>query len=293
VRRLLVPAAFVAGLFGLADPAGALDQDTLRSPVRLSVVFGTVVDHETEVPIENATVSLGAQPDGARGTGTRVTDEAGRFRFEEVMPGTYTLTVAGFGYRTMEDTLRVGQDSDVNVSVDLSASPIVLAPIVVTTSRLPAFMVGFEERRARDRNHTAFFTRDDIESRNLGHITDLIAMTPGVWVTPTGPFGNDIRFDGGCRPAIWVDGNPFADFPQMTAMAGGRLFGVDATIQPDEVEAVEVYTRRHDVPQQFGPACGALVIWLRQPDPDEKRAPEWRRWLLALGVFGAGVLMFR
>jgi protocatechuate 3,4-dioxygenase beta subunit len=99
---LLVPAAFVAGLFGLADPAGALDQDTLRSPVRLSVVFGTVVDHETEVPIENATVSLGAQPDGARGTGTRVTDEAGRFRFEEVMPGTYTLTVAGFGYRTME-----------------------------------------------------------------------------------------------------------------------------------------------------------------------------------------------
>jgi hypothetical protein len=292
VRRLLVPAAF-ACLAGLADTAGAVDQDTVRSRARLSVVFGTVVDHETDAPIENATVSLGAEPDGTRGTAMRVTDEVGRFRFEQVMPGTYTLTVAGFGYRTMEDTLRVGQDSDVSVSVDLSASPIALAPIVVTTSRRPAFMAGFEERRARDRNHTAFFTREDIESRNLGHITDLIAMTPGVWVTPAGPFGNNIIFDRGCRPAVFINGNRFADLEQPIAGSGGSLFGVDATIQPDEVEAVEVYTIRHDVPRQFGPACGALVIWLRQPDPDEKRGPEWRRWLIALGVFGAGIFMFR
>jgi hypothetical protein len=292
VRRLLVPAA-IACLAGLADPAVALDQDTLRSAVRLSVVYGTVVDHETEAPVENATVSLGEGPDGTDGVGTRVTDVEGRFRFEQVRPGTYTLTVTGFGYRAMADTLNVRQESNVNVSIDLSASPIALAPIVVTTSRRPAFMAGFEERRARDRNHTAFFTREHIASRNLPFITDLISMTPGVWITPAGPFGNNLIFDRGCRPAVFVDGNRFTDFEQPIAGTGGSLFGVDATIQPDEVEAVEVYTIRHDVPQRFGPACGALVIWLRQAEPGENDAPGWRRWLIALGVFGVGVVIFR
>jgi hypothetical protein len=68
---------------------------------------------------------------------------------------------------------------------------------------------------------------------------------------------------------------------------------VDEMYPPDQIEAIELYTTRHEVPAEFaGRGCGALVIWLRERDPSEF-LPSWQRWLVALGAVAATILLVR
>jgi len=89
---------------------------TLATEAKTTATFeGVVRDRSTQRPLARVTVSLASGE-------TSVTDDAGRFRFEDVRPGTHVVTLSGdgmTGVRT-EETLEAGKKLDVAYDVQLA-----------------------------------------------------------------------------------------------------------------------------------------------------------------------------
>lgn len=250
-------------------------------PDSTATVRGRVVEHETGVPVWDAAVSLATGPTGTQGIGTRVTGQEGDFLFRDVPPGLYRLSVTRMGYANLRDTIRVETGSDLELTLPVSASPVALEPIVVSTRRRPRGPEsGFESRR-RSLSGT-FITREEIEARWPRVFTDLLSMVPGVRVVPSGPFGTRVLFRGGCVPLLVVDGMRIGSDPQL-----------DHFIQPSDVEAVEVYHSPW-VPVEFGVnSCGAIVVWTRRGEPTANQEGSWRRGLIAGSLIALLMLLVR
>lgn len=233
----------------------------------LSIVSGLVLDEESGGPVPGATVSLrryGA-PDGF--AGSRVTGNDGRFSFEGIASGDYVLGLTGIGYHPLTDSTSVPPGSHVRIAARLSVSPLALEPIVAVSPRRPAFMDGFEERRAQAGRHAGFFTREEIEERSPRDISELVRSVPGNF-NEASLFGQRIRVVGNvasrrrCSPPVFVNGI-------YTPVAYDDLYS------PEDIAAVELYTIDHETPSRFKRdyplTCGgALVIWLREPEPWEE-----------------------
>lgn len=283
MRRLpsLAPLLFVV-LLALPRPGGA---QLRRNGQGLgSVIIGSVFDHETGEPLGGVQITLNARAgDSIR---TRVTDERGHFAFERVAPGSYVLQASFVGRQTLQDTLQVRRASDLRVSMTLPISPVDLEPIVVTVHRmLTGPMAGFEQRR-RNRPGT-FITREEIEQRNPLLMSDLLRGVPGATFERLSGGRYTMRFESGCRPVIWVDGNRVLD-PSWE----GTGYSIDDLVPAEQVEAVEIYRGAGGVPIQFGPSsCGAVVIWTRPAQSMPRRVFRWRVVFVGLGVVGLGLLL--
>lgn len=78
----------------LAEEGAEVTTDELRAPVRPATITGVVRDSTARRPLRDATIRL-------TGTSRVVSpDESGRFRFDDVTPGAYTLAVSAPGYDT-------------------------------------------------------------------------------------------------------------------------------------------------------------------------------------------------
>jgi len=230
-----------------------------------ATVTGQVQEHETGRPLAGAAVSLASGPGGTPGIGTRVSNDGGRFLFRDVPPGTYRIVVTLLGYRDLRDTLQVALDSDLDLVLPLSVSPIPLEPLVVVTERRSRGIMGdFEGRRRRGMG--TFFDREDIEARNPTYFTDLLRMVPGVRIVPAGPYDYAVLMRGGCTPALWVDGMEVIS-PE----------GIDHILPTMDLEAVEIY-HSSTLPVQFGSdMCGGIVAWTRRGEPDAGGGSFWKR----------------
>ncbi len=251
-------------------------------PDSTATLRGRVVEHETGVPVWYAAVSLATGPTGTQGIGTRVTGREGDFLFREVPPGLYSLSVTRMGYTDLLDTLRVGAGSDLEITLPVSASPVALAPIVVSTRRRPRGpMSGFESRRRAMLSGT-FITREQIEARRPRMLTDMLSMVPGVQLVPSGPFGNRVLLRGGCTPLLVVDGFRIGSEPNW-----------DLFLRTSDVEAVEVYHSPF-VPVEFGQSpCGAIVVWTRRGEPTANQGGSWWRALIAGSLLALLMLLAR
>ena len=251
----------------------------LQEPV--STVRGQVLEHETGTPLAGAAVSLASGPGGTGGIGTRVTNSEGRFLFRRVPPGTYRVIVTLIGYRDLQDTLQVDLDSDLELILPMSVSPIQLEPLVVVTERRNLGIMGDFEGRRRSRSGI-FFNREEIETRQPMLLTDLLRMVPGARVIPTSPYGYTVRLRGGCRPTLVVDG-----MRMMTEE------GMDDILPTMDLEAVEVY-HSASLPVEFGSSpCGAIVVWTRRGEPSVGGGSFWRRFAFALGFSFLALLLTR
>ncbi len=243
-----------------------------------SSVTGTVEVHETGAPLPEASVSLAAGSEDTRGLGTRITDAEGRFTFRRVPPGAYHLVVTFIGYHDLSDTLTVPAESDLRLELALSVSPVALQPLVVVARRGNATMRGFEQRRAR--GFGTFITRDQIDQRQPTYVSQILRTVPGVTLAPVSRWGYGVFLRDGCRPVVWIDG---------TRIVGDNA--VDQMLQPNDVQAIEVY-RGAELPVQFGPSpCGAVVFWTRVPEPGTGHGSIWKRALLALAFVTVAYLL--
>lgn len=246
--RALLAVSAVQGLLG--------EQSRLRGqlPDSVATVGGWVLEHETDVPLEGATVSL-AGPDGLPEVATQISGPGGTFVFPAVSPGLYRLSATLLGYTQLRDTLRVEGASDLEVTLPLSVSPVPLEPMVVVVRRAPIGpLAGFDRRRRTMRG--TYITREDIDASRPFEFTDLLRTVPGVRLVPTSTYGYRVFFRGGCVPDLWLDGTHI-----------GMTEDIDTFLRPEGLEGVEIY-RGPELPGEFGTnLCGAIVAWTRRGAP--------------------------
>ena len=114
--RLLLMTAFCMAVI-LSGAGSALAQSAVTG-----AIGGTVTD-PSNAAIPSATVTLRSQ--GTNKEETVVTGEDGRFRFTNLQPGTYSVSVSASGfadYKQSEITVEVGRLTDVNAALRVGAA---------------------------------------------------------------------------------------------------------------------------------------------------------------------------
>jgi hypothetical protein len=218
------------------------------------VVTGTVMDGDTERPLEGVEVGLFGTPLRA------ITDDEGRFRLPGVSGGSYMLWARRIGYQERSDSLRVPPRAMVDVTVVLSTDPIELEEIVVVVRSPVLDGHGFYSRQ--EQGYGGFFIdRAEIERRRPESVTDIFQNVPGVRVVYGGIYGSKVFInqrvtfedDGmpGCEPLLWLDGIR-------------STMTIYDLMRAEEIEGVEVYSGA-SAPGKFNNICGTIVIWTRVP----------------------------
>lgn len=261
---------------GVAPPA--LAQAPSNRPLPSAVVFwGTVSDQATEGPVAGARLQLVDLGAGARIL-VAESDETGSFAFLSLAAGTYELRVDRLGYEGVVDTLSLAPGANGTAEVSLVPAALSLAPVVVNVERERRSTIpGFEERRATGVG--SFVTRSDIEDQRPLLVTDLLRSVSGVRVVPDARGDARLLFRGRCEPQLYIDG---------AAAYGG--VGLDMTLRPDDVEAIEVHSTA-SAPVEFSRnACGVVLVWTRLPEPTEGRGSWWKGLAVAGGFLAVMVV---
>lgn len=243
-------------------------------------VAGRVVDVQTLEPVAGAQIAL---DDGEY---LELSDEAGRFLIEDVLPGAGVLRVRHLAYGENETALRIPDDGTLEIEVRLAPEALPVEPIAVTVLGLRSFKLdvsGFYERR--DLNERLglghYLTRGDIEGRGAARVSHIlmdvprVAMIDGMCATTRCNIPVITSGGGDCRrikdvggelvvgASLYLDG-------RRVRVVNGRgdavvLSGVDDFLVPGDVAGIEVYTGAGDLPGEFADAnaqrCGAIVIW--------------------------------
>jgi len=115
-----------------------------RAVPAFGALSGQVIDATSGEPLADAHVLL------ADASGGAVTNRAGRFAFNRLLPGVYPLLVSYIGYERAVDTLWVDAGAATSVQIALDAEPIITSPIVISelTWRLPSEDLGGGSRSA-------------------------------------------------------------------------------------------------------------------------------------------------
>lgn len=242
-------------------------------------IVGTVTDSATGLALAGAQVRL---------LGTALvasTSGEGRFEFPGLVAGRYVLHVRTVGYAgaTLQTTLADGAVQQ--LAVVLTAVTVVLPEVVVEAEGQPivrtAGLQGFYRRAARGTGH--FITREDIQRIRPSSASDLLVGVPGIEVTRQGGNWNTsirssetpVVISGGkisaCAVHFYVNG-------RLTS-SGLETGDFDPTsldsYGPQEIEGIEVYRRRTEIPHEFmrvgtsgQPPCAVILLWTREgPTP--------------------------
>ena len=226
----------------------------------MSRIGGTVRDQDGGNRLEGVAVRF----PGLNLTG--LTNQSGRFSFQDIPPGEHSIEVEMLGYSTREETVVVAGGKILTLDFTLAVEPIELDPIEVSVESrsLDLEVSGFYTRRLETSGH--FITREKIEERAPLYTSDLFRGMAGVKVMSTGYVGDQyaILLNGSrtisagklCYPAVYLDG-------QVVHPGGEIPAFLDNIVHPEEVAGIEVYNSAASMPVQynFQGACGVIVIW--------------------------------
>jgi hypothetical protein len=239
----------------------------------MSRVLGRVRDVDGGRGLEGAALSF--SPLGL----AQATDSRGRFSFQDVPPGQYTVTVELLGYATREELVRVEGGKILTLDLTLAVEPIELEPIEVSVEarNLDLELSGFYQRREETSGY--FITREKIEERAPLYTTDLFRGMAGVKLQGGLGIGtqNVVILTGSrslsftdneaevCLPAVWVDSQMLYEGGPVDLLTLENTAFLDQIIEPEEIAGVEVYNSPASMPVQFNlhGACGVIVFWTR------------------------------
>jgi len=180
-------------------------------------ITGTVVDDSTSQPVSFASVALISALDSSIMNGV-ITDETGKFQFNNIPYGRYNLKVSFVGYKPM--TIRNVEISRQNKVADLQAMKLMedfktLEEAVIVGQRLKG-----EEKIDR----TVFTLNDDVRKSSRNAL-DALKHIPSVSVD----FQNNVSLEGQTNIQFYVDG-----------VLRNKEFV--AQIKPEMVDKVELIT---------------------------------------------------
>ncbi len=198
-----------------------------------------------------------------------VTDARGRFRFRNIKPGTYDLSVQRIGYEPLTFAVDVRDRDSLSLDVQLNAATTNIAPMVVRENAISRHLidVGFEERRrSTNAPPSQFITRAEIAKRNPIDLTQLISRMSGRLKECAAPI---VYVDGSLRPALPRDPPMITSSPKEAARVGDPPPRPRVTdgIPPDLVDGMELYIGPAQIPLQYKAAWRGgdclVLIWTR------------------------------
>lgn len=162
-----------------------------------SVITGTVRDTTNNQPLPGATVKVNNR--------TTATDESGKFRFDNLTPGTYTLTVTFLGYKDRTVAVSVADQTDVAVYLEESFQ---------LTDELVVYAT-----RANDKTPTTYtnVNQQSIQKQNFGQdMPFILNWTPSLVTTSDagagiGYTGVRIRGSDATRINVTINGIAYND----------------------------------------------------------------------------------
>lgn len=222
-----------------------------------ATVSGRILSSDDR-PLANARVAL----EGSDAAAT--TNDRGEFALSGVPSGSQTLIARALGFVPERRAVHLLTGHAPNeVVVRLTSLKLFLDTIRVTATRVYASDDnGFEGRKRAGQGH--YIDRAQIERQHATAASDLLRMIPRVEVMASGAgffghvvaFRKPFTFEGYCRPDLYVDGFLFPS---------GDM-EIDDMVIPDDIEAIEVYTKPGLAPAQFTnnmSGCGSIVVWTR------------------------------
>ena len=253
---------------------------TMEPRETVNAVFsGVVLTDSTQQPISGAEVVFPELSKMAR------TDERGAFRVTDIPPGEQRVVVRRVGYGPLDTHVAFASSENVNKRIFLSRV-VALDSVVVTAKASDMWVREFEENRRAGFGH--FFDRAELAKREGRSTAAVLAEVPGVYIvygkgthawvgggarTPYGapvtvPDGDDVKkgAKAACYAQVYLD---------QVLIFGGNKFGRGTldplfdvnTIAPDQIEAIEYYADRAEVPGRYNvpaAACGVLIIHTRR-----------------------------
>ena len=253
------PAAATAATANAAEEQAARREKSVRAPGSLT---GRVVADDGR-PLAGATVNLWRRGGAGRPAGSVAADEAGRFRFDNLEPGVYTLNAWLPGYVTAPDPLaergaavfqRVG--SDVRLTLQKGG---VLTGMVTDADGTPIVAVHVRAARLRDPDGTSrnqdgapFVAERETDDRGVYR---LFGLPPGVYVIYAG---------GAARNFAPLPGPFDVDVPtyfpsstrdtasEVTVHAGQEVGGLDIRYRGERGHAVSGRIEGAEAPENSG-----------------------------------------
>ena len=223
-----------------------------EAPLAPGVVAGIVTD-SIQQPISNVQLAF----DGLTVTGR--SDDAGRFRLTDVMPGTQTLEVRRVGLDAVRRVVDIGPGATTTLALTLTKTQLLEAMIVTAQRNRNTAELNDAIRRHRAGSGTILL-EEEIAKRSS--IQSLLQGLSGVRVVQTQgstPWVAMMRKGATeCIARLFIDGHE-NDYDYLTTMS------------PDQVAIVEVFVHGALAPiftagrSIFGrdEQCGVILFWLK------------------------------
>ena len=249
------------------------------SPARAQTPGGTTVLSGRVTQAGDTTIAVGGADVEILGTALRgYANGEGRFRFPDMLPGTYELRVRRLGYEPV--TLRVALEDgrSYDHAVELHRHPNALTEVRIE-GRMVKVPARFEDVYARAAHeHGTFFTRQDIEKLNPLDVGSLLNLVPTVYANSRGvtfqrcngglqglsiaPFNKAQAGLAGQQSPVAIQ--VYIDGSRVTMDKNSSVSEALRLVTPRDIEAMEVYTAVARIPAEFlNDACAVIAIWTK------------------------------
>ncbi|HWP38668.1 MAG TPA: carboxypeptidase regulatory-like domain-containing protein [Gemmatimonadales bacterium] len=233
------------------------------------IVQGQVIEGANNQVVTSGMVAL-LDEDGEPIARVRVARD-GTFSLAAPAAGRYVVRFEAPGYlTTLTEPIEIRGGTTVAITVRASAmTPTDLDTVFVRGEPVPIRLAPFYERRAR--GFGEFFTREDMERRDVKEVSDVLRYSSGFNVVPNPDFLRgasprefvivnrrlSIAQQTICPPLIFIDG---------VYAGSANDVDVDGYFDGTWLDAVEAYAGAATVPPEFnrlGADCGVIVLWSR------------------------------
>ncbi|WP_179318849.1 TonB-dependent receptor [Winogradskyella helgolandensis] len=185
-----------------------------------------LISEESGMPLSGATVHIKALDKGT------ITDYDGKFMLENIVEGTYDISVSYVGYGTSTTSVSVTGGNTTTLNLTLNESNSVLDEVVLTANKQP--------QKITDVPATVnIITARDIEEFPSFNIGELASRQKGVDFVRTGVLGTGINIRG-FNSAFNSKNLQVTDDRLSTLIATGLPMGSFSTVTKDDIARVEI-----------------------------------------------------
>ena len=228
-----------------------LDRSALSALRGNGMLNGTVRSNSGQ-PIRDARVVIWGS--GREDT----TNASGQFTMAGLPAGTYSLEARALGFLPKRIPVDIpdGTDGAADVALDVFVPTLDTMRVRANRNNPLDNLADFNRRKRMGGGY--FVDEAQLNKRGAMFMSDVLRGIPGMTITPHEIIGDKIMMrgtagSGSCVPAIFING----------VRALNQDGSLDGVVNPQQIRAIEVYSRLGGTPSEFNSqnGCGSIVIW--------------------------------